>query len=62
MLNENKGSNRVPRGCGWRVEARFARVANRYCFTPSYRGDSLGVRLMRILGILEQLADVKDVK
>ena len=41
------GSDRVNRGGSWGYVPQFARVANRYDFTPGYRGSNLGVRLLR---------------
>lgn len=41
------GSFRVNRGGGWCVTATFARVAYRNSYTPSYRRDDLGFRLVR---------------
>ena len=41
------GSFRVLRGGGWCIGPQSARVANRVYFTPGYRGNFLGVRLLR---------------
>ena len=41
------GSNRVDRGGGWGSSARYCRSANRNWFSPSYRYDNLGFRLVR---------------
>ena len=41
------GSYRVSRGGSWINEPAFARVANRYGYSSYYRGDNLGVRLVR---------------
>jgi formylglycine-generating enzyme required for sulfatase activity len=41
------GSGRVLRGGSWRLHPQFARVADRGDDAPGYRGDFLGVRLLR---------------
>jgi formylglycine-generating enzyme required for sulfatase activity len=41
------GSSRVGRGGSWFFGPQFARVADRYSNSPGYRGDRLGVRLLR---------------
>ncbi len=41
------GSDRVFCGGGWFTDARFCRVSNRNCQTPSIRGNGLGFRLAR---------------
>ena len=40
------GSDRVLRGGSWRGDARFCRSSCRLNFTPGYRGDNLGLRLV----------------
>ncbi len=41
------GFFRVVRGGSWSYGPRFARVASRYWFEPGYRGNYLGLRLVR---------------
>lgn len=53
---------RVLRGGSWFYAPVDARVAYRLRFAPFYRNFYLGVRLVRWIGVLEQLADVKDAK
>jgi formylglycine-generating enzyme required for sulfatase activity len=43
--SSNEGSNRVLRGGSWDFDPRYARVANRYMFIPSFRSVNLGFRL-----------------
>ena len=40
------GSRRVLRGGGWNYRASYCRVADRYYFTPSYRGSGYGFRVV----------------
>jgi formylglycine-generating enzyme required for sulfatase activity len=41
------GSSRVFRGGSWSGDPQFARVASRSNYSPGYRSDVLGVRLLR---------------
>ena len=42
----SSGADRVGRGGSWHDYAWYVRVANRVIFTPSYRSDFLGFRLV----------------
>ncbi len=46
-LGAGTGSDRVVRGGSWFIDARYARAANRYNFTPDIRSSVLGFRLSR---------------
>ena len=41
----SSGSNRVCRGGSWSIAARYCRSSGRLSYTPSYRGNFLGLRL-----------------
>ena len=45
-----KAKYRVLRGGSWLNYPRFARVANRNRYTPGYRYNDLGLRLVRRAG------------
>lgn len=42
----DEGSARVFRGGSWRIKARYCRVSFRYCYTPMFRHDYVGFRLV----------------
>jgi formylglycine-generating enzyme required for sulfatase activity len=41
----SSGAYRVARGCGWNLDARYCRSANRSWLEPAYRPESIGFRL-----------------
>lgn len=53
-------NHRVFRGGGWLFQPSFARMAVCLQNAPVSRGDNLGVRLVRLVNSLQQLAEVKD--
>ena len=44
----SSGSRRVDRGGGWNSDAKYCRVSNRHCNTPSDRGRNLGFRVVMV--------------
>ena len=54
--------NRVHRGGSWYYPPSFARVAFRVLNAPGGRSDVLGVRLVRVIYFLQQIAEVKNGK
>ena len=61
-MSEDDKADRVYRGGGWDYGPAFARVAFGIRVGPGYRGDFLGVRLVRIVNPLQQLAEVNIEK
>ena len=52
---------RVFHGGSWYYEPALARVAYRYWYSPGYRDDGLGVRLVRIATPVQQLTEVECI-
>lgn len=62
MSNNDERPFRVNRGGSWLDSAAGARVADRFRDTPDPRYNFLGVRLVRLLTPMQQIAEVTNAK